>query len=247
MKDPVSDSAISEIRRYTLTDKPDWGMALQIVLRLKPRNEMEDMCLTVVKECSFYQANLIRGRSFYQMSHEDRILSLNYRDSCMASNTLHLLRNDPGRKIIIWNHNSHVRKLPDSVTPELNAKYMGEFLADSLGENYKAFALATGEGTMRGAPFWKHHVDTLDTPAADCYEYYFRQTGYSSFFWPLLPGHPAMTENLRFRSIGMGLQKGYDSFRPQSLYGNFDGIFFIDRTTWSHPLPNPIPTAGSDR
>jgi len=240
MKDAASDSAVSEIRRYTLTDTPDWSRAWEISRKLTPANEMEDICLTVLKECLYYQVYLIRGRTFYQMPHEDAALAFNYRDSCMASNTLHLMKNDPGRKIIIWNHNSHIRKLRDSISPDLNARYMGEYLADSLGENYKAFALATAGGTMRGAPFWQKHVDTLDTPAGDCYEYYFRQTGYSSFFWPLVSGHPAMTENLRFRSIGMSLQKGYDSFKPQSLYGNYDGIFFIDQTTWSHPLPNPL-------
>jgi len=237
MKDPVSDAAVSEIKRYTFSDKPDWHRALEASGRLKAKNEMEDMCLMVLRECLYYQANLIRGRSFYQMPYEDRVFAFNYRDSCMALNTLHLLRNDPDRKVIIWNHNSHIRKLPDSINPDLSARYMGEYLADSIGEDYKAFALTTAGGTMRGAPLWQKHIDTLDNPAADCYEYYFQQMGYASFFWPLVSGHPAITENLRFRSIGMGRQKSFDSFLPQRLYGNYDGIYFIDQTTWSHPLP----------
>lgn len=237
MKDAVSDSAVSEIRRCTFNDKPDWPRALETSGRLKAKNETEEICMMVLKECIYYQVNFIRGRTFYRMPYEDRVLAFNYRDKCMALNILHLLRNDPGRKVIIWNHNSHIRKLPDSITPDLSARYMGEYLKDSLGEDYKAFALATAGGTMRGAPLWQQHVDTLDNPVEDCYEYYFRQTGYASFFWPLLPGHPAMTENLRFRSVGMGLPKGYNSFLPQSLYGNYDGVFFIDQTTWSHPLP----------
>ena len=69
----------------------------------------------------------------------------NYRDEMMARNVLWLIEEEfPGRKIILWAHNSHISSASDVVS-----KPMGAWLRERLGKSYYALGFAVAGGQVR--------------------------------------------------------------------------------------------------
>lgn len=69
----------------------------------------------------------------------------NYRDEMMARNALWLLEEGfPGRKIILWAHNSHI-----SVAADVASKPMGSRLRERFGKSYYALGFAVAGGQVR--------------------------------------------------------------------------------------------------
>lgn len=67
-------------------------------------------------------------------------LSIETCDQDMATNVAWLLQQEPAAKIVLWAHNTHLRR--DEDHPQ-----MGRFLSKQLGPAYVAVGFATGHGT----------------------------------------------------------------------------------------------------
>jgi erythromycin esterase len=156
------------------------------------------------------------------------------RDSLMASNVAEEIKK--GHKFIIWAHNGHVQK-----TPNTFSKTMGQHLWQNLGQGYAALGFSTYEGYFTAYnPQQQGVVDTnpLHLPEAHQIESLLKQVNQPNYFFEskglTLPA--AVTE---YRLQVYGLTE--NQFQLSNMINDFDYIIFLTKTTGSsnYYLKNP--------
>lgn len=161
------------------------------------------------------------------------------RDASMAKNVDWILQQaPPGAKIVLWAHNYHVSRRPDSMGGYLEQTHPKDMLV--LG-----FAFNQGKYTARGPG----SLGTHDAGPAmgGSVESYFHATGLPRFFLDLrgipgtAPSSSWLNESRPFRSIGaVALKCGYDQ---RVLAKDYDGILYFDQTNASAVFPRPAKPA----
>ena len=155
-----------------------------------------------------------------------------WRERCMADNILWINRFNPLSRIMVWAHNSHIKKSGGS---------MGKYLKDSLGDDYVTvgFTFYDGDYTAVGLGGKNHQAypGTL--------EYLLEQLNQYAFILDLkkirLENDPIMKwiENVDVRQVG-GLKVDKE-FYTTKITEDFDYLVFI---RYSNPskLLNAIPS-----
>lgn len=91
-----------------------------------------------------------RTRSEHEGPHQ---AGMAHRDRIMADNVLAALGDDPGAGVVVWAHDSHVKRGSfDDGTAWTDAATMGEQLAAELGGRYRPVGSDVGRGTVRARP-----------------------------------------------------------------------------------------------
>ena len=165
-----------------------------------------------------------------------------YRDVAMADNISWLLSmRKPGTRMVVWAHDYHISR-GDHVNKDMNIYNgisMGSHLSKRYGSSYKAFSLATYEGDYRGqisysdfkmvrCPLYKSPRGTMD-------EALHQIVVKENIVGLLLDLSKARTLNwltlprpTRFANH-VNIEYGY--WTRYSIPFQFDGIFFIDKTS----------------
>lgn len=160
---------------------------------------------------------------------------LTQRDRCMAENLLWIRDQNPSSKIIAWAHNDHIKKSEGA---------MGNFLADSLKNNYRAFGFTFYEGSYRA----KVRGTDAGVDAEQAYpgtlEYLLEQLDEPVLLLDLKSmreqDSPVLMwiDNLSYRSVGA--IKQMNEFTGRNISDDFDYLIFIRQSTPSHKLETQI-------
>lgn len=108
--------------------KNDKDMALTIILQLK--KEINTLNLNK-KDSAWIHQNLRILEQYTDLNSKTR-------DQYMAENLLWIKENNPDSKIVLWAHNTHIKKTD---------KRMGNYLSEKLGSDYITFGFAFDSGT----------------------------------------------------------------------------------------------------
>lgn len=157
---------------------------------------------------------------------------LNVRDLSMAENVAWILKQKPKAKIVLWAHNGHVAKRPQS---------MGGFLDGKFGNKHLAVGFATSKGTYqalaRGKGLSEHK---LQEPPDGSAEAAFGKCGLPRFVLDLRAvdaksdGSGWLAKPLLFRRIGA--LATVQQFGRQNLRTSFDAIIYIEKTSRARPI-----------
>ncbi|HLP56955.1 MAG TPA: erythromycin esterase family protein [Fluviicola sp.] len=168
-----------------------------------------------------------------------------YRDEAMADNImwLHKVR-FPGKKIIVWAHDVHISR-GDHPNPLYNlnlSRSMGGFLSRHYGEDYKAYSLSTCEGSYSAlksytdfekisCPLFPGVERSLDLSLHKIAQ----KKKWHALFLPLSKELEwlAFPQPKRFANH-VSIDYGY--WERVSMPYQFDGVFFIDKTSPSTPF-----------
>ena len=155
-----------------------------------------------------------------------------WRERCMADNILWINRLNPLSRMIVWAHNSHIKKSGGS---------MGKYLKDSLGDDYVTVGFTFYDGNY-SATGWgdKNHQAYPGT-----LEHLLEQLNHYAFILDLkkirLENNPIVKwiDNVNFRQVG-ALRKD-NEFNSTKVTEDFDYLIFI---RYSNPskLLNAIPS-----
>jgi len=155
------------------------------------------------------------------------------RDQAMATNVAWLLRQEPAAKVVLWAHNSHIRR--DDYLP-----LMGQHLARQLGPAYVAVGFATGHGTASVLnPDGSARALVLAPPLPNSYEVWLDQAAPPIYFLNLSRAAAAdkwLTTGRKFRNIGAtelprGAAGQFMWYAP--LTQAFDALFYLHETSAS--------------
>lgn len=149
-----------------------------------------------------------------------------YRDICMAENALWIRRHNSSSKMIIWAHNSHIQKM---------GKSMGSYISEKLKDEYKAVAFTFHEGAYTGRDDTGITKLSAQTSYPGTFEYYFHSCKIPFFLLNL--SKPSKEINRakwlysehEFRNVGA--LKMEDEFSFYRLYGNFDMLIYIAKSS----------------
>jgi erythromycin esterase len=168
-----------------------------------------------------------------------------YRDEAMAENVSWLLENRYQKnKIVLWAHDVHISRCdhPNKYLNLNNSISMGSFLSRKYGNAYTSFSLSTYEGeylafksytdfTRINAPLFKGPVGSLD----EALHRVAITKGNPNIFLPFTRTETWLCEPLPKRFANhVNIDYGY--WERISIPYQFDGIFFIDKTTASKYL-----------
>ncbi|MEM1215106.1 MAG: erythromycin esterase family protein, partial [Bacteroidota bacterium] len=153
------------------------------------------------------------------------------RDRFMAENMQWLLDQEPEQRYIIWAHNEHLRQ---------NDNRMGQFLHESLGEDYLSIGFALYEGEHTAKSSGGLNTFPLNKAPAGSYEAIFNQLDTPIFALDLreittdTPLADWLDQGLGWRSTGAG-PDGYNG-RKTNITEQFDLVIFIRETEASRLL-----------
>ena len=162
-------------------------------------------------------------------------LSIETRDQAMATNVAWLLQQEPTAKVVLWAHNTHLRR--DEDHPQL-----GRFLARQLGPAYVAVGFATGHGTASVFnPDGSAHALVLAPPTPNAFEAWLDQATPPNYFLTLRSAAATskwLTKRQKFRFIGAtgppgGTKSQFLWHAPLSKA--FDALFYLHETSASQP------------
>ena len=187
------------------------------------------------------------AEEYYQQMYRAEVSSWNLRDRHMAG-TLdalieHLDRQNPGAKVVVWEHNSHVgdaRATEMSTRGELN---VGQLARQRYGGESLLVGFTTFDGTVTAATDWGGPAERKRVrPASeDSHEGFLHQSGATRFWLDTAQPavHDALTVPRLERAIGV-------IYRPQTERGShyfharlgeqFDAVIHLDHTRAIEPL-----------
>ncbi len=186
----------------------------------------------------FQYANLIR--QFANNLHKGHLSF--YRDEAMAENIIWFMEElYPQKRMMVWAHDYHISRgdHPDNQLNIYNGLSMGRYLSNKYGNQYKAFAINTYEGAYRGmvsysnfkqigCPLYPAPEGTLDHALHELT----LQRGSIGLFLDLAGARNEKwftgPQPLRFANH-VNIEYGY--WTRYSIPFQFDGLFFIDRTS----------------
>ena len=174
------------------------------------------------------------------------------RDSSMALNLKwHLDRRGSDERVVLWAHDSHISKGQASTTEgNYFLSSMGFYLNQLYGkDDYKSFGIMSYEGTytatrsMWGGPRDLILVDAFPAPSGSLEEAFHRvsqRLETACFVMDLRPATSdsegkMLLEQRPYRFVGYAAEDYGFSGSIEAVH-QFDGIFFIDRTTGTRPL-----------
>lgn len=196
----------------------------------------------------------------YQQDQTASAAYWNWRDSCMASSTLWLLREaHPGEKMLLWAHNGHL----DHQEIKFSFGYrkaMGYYLKQEMGDQYYSLGMDFDRGAFR-AKGPRGTIQTFEIEAAPRRSApgYLRGATPDMFFldWATVQQVPNLTRwsqrKLGYHSMGSGY---YPDIKAKRYLNegdvpaeHFDGWFFVKNTTAAHSIIKPqveaeLPLAG---
>src|SRR5690625_4447563 len=157
-----------------------------------------------------------------------------WRDLAMAQNTLWLLDQYPDEKMMVWAHNGHVAEAEG---------WMGEHLAEALGDDYLSVAFSFEEGEYTAVNQQAGEVTSNSAgPAREgSVDALFAQVGPDAFVLDLRtaegsPAAPWLYESRPFRSIGALAIPDASAFPSTVVAEDFDAVIFIRESTASQQL-----------
>lgn len=182
------------------------------------------------------------------------------RDSAMAANLAwHLDQRPPGTRVVVWAHDSHISKGGASTTQgNYFISSMGTYLDRMFGDAYLAFGIMSYDGTytavrsMWGGPRDLAAIEAFPAPRGSLEEAFHRvaaRLGTSAFVIDLRPalrepGGRMLLEERPYRFVGYAAED-YGFNGSVEIAHQFDGVFFVDRTTGTRPLGvSPWPPDG---
>ena len=158
------------------------------------------------------------------------------RDKSMAINT-EWIYNHRGQnsKIIIWAHNSHVSN---------SEEWMGKYLNESFGEQYRSVSFASGEGMYSAVLGPNTPVESfpLVPPRKGSVEYVFQSLSIPIFAVNLLeakedPDGKWLSSPKPLRNIGSTARD--EPYQNIPVAEHFDLIIYFDKTSASHSFGRP--------
>lgn len=198
----------------------------------KAKNEQEKITI----HYGLQYANLI-VQFFKEGLHNGQML---YRDEAMAENLLWYLKYiQPGSKVIIWAHDVHVSRGEHPIT-EYNlhsGKSMGSFLAKEYKDRFKSFGISTYSGTYRAYKTYayKQLIESplFDSPKGTIEEALHQISLENKEPYLYLPLNNAENWLKTPVPVRFANHVSFDyGFWPRFVVpSQFDGIFFIDKTT----------------
>ena len=193
-------------------------------------------------------ARLVKNaEEYYRTMFAGRVSSWNLRDRHMAETldalSRHLERRDPGAKIVVWAHNSHLGDARATEMGDAGELNLGELVREHHGRECALVGFSTYQGTVTAASDWDGPAETKRVrPGLEgSYEALFHAIGMPCFQLSLeeraLPA-PIRDEHLQ-RAIGV-------IYRPETerrshyfharLADQFDWMLHFDTTRAVTPL-----------
>ena len=196
---------------------------------------------------------VVNAERYYRAMYAGSTESWNLRDQHMAATlgalTTYLETHEPGSKLVVWAHNSH---LGDARATEMTRRgelNLGQLVRESCGDHALLVGFTTFEGTVTAASNWDAATERKRVrPAlAGSYERMFHDTGIPRFFAHLRSGsdiHDLLDAQPRLeRAIGV-------IYRPETerlshyfrarIASQFDALFHYDRTRAVEPLDRTL-------
>ncbi len=191
-----------------------------------------DLSPLVAQRVAWSSVKLVQLLRSFEVNPDDTSLqgSMAIRDSAMADN-LTFLANEvyPGKKIIVWASNIHVRHANDETTWLFPT--MGGWLAERFRDQLYTIGLYPNRGTVPGA----RSLFTIDPAEPGTMERLLSDAGASPLFVDLL--NQPRTESTRWMYEPM-LSRDATISGPQAMLpvlivprDQYDGLLFIDRVS----------------
>lgn len=159
------------------------------------------------------------------------------RDFYMAQNILSLLNSEkPDSKVVVWAHNDHITKTPET---------MGGYLADVLKDKYYAIGFEFYSGSFQAKTFEDNRPDimTLGNPPDYSLPYYLNKAGRNEFFIDFRnTGANAIkyfSKKYEMHDIGSVYAFNWPATYPAKL-NTYDGLIFIKNTNAAKNLTGVI-------
>jgi erythromycin esterase-like protein len=205
--------------------------------------------LVAEDEYFFAERNAVlvhNAERYYRAMYRGRVSSWNLRDEHMAqtldSLVRHLDRGQPGAKVVVWEHNSHVG---DARATELGAGgelNVGQLARSRWPDDCFLIGFTTYDGEVTAASSWGSHSERKRVrPAlAGSYEERFHRSGLGRAYLLLDDPRLAALRPARLeRAIGVIYRP--DTERTShwfhaSLPAQFDAVIHLDRTRALEPL-----------
>ena len=182
------------------------------------------------------------------------------RDSALAANLAwHLDQRSSATRVVVWAHDSHISKGQAATTHgNYFVSSMGAYLDRQFGDAYRAFGIMSYDGTytavrsMWGGPRNLAVIEAHPAPAGSLEEAFHRVS--ERLKAPVFvidlrpafsePGGRILLEGRPYRFVGYAAED-YGFNGAVELAYQFDGLFFVDRTTGTRPLGiSPWPPEG---
>ena len=171
------------------------------------------------------------------------------RDVFMAENCRRLIEREPaGTRFVIWGHNGHVATGGNSLF-----KPLGAYLREYYGNAYYALGLSFNKGSflarevpaVDSARQWLKAFTVSSAPEQSV-DWYLAQTRLKNFVVDFraapqnVDSRNWLTDPIPMRSVGSVYRPGFAPayFYSMRLAARFDGLLFVDTTTWAHPNPS---------
>lgn len=190
-----------------------------------------------------YEKNFYRLVNLSQFMHP---FDYRNRDYYMASNFKNFVQQNPGKKIMLWAHNSHLAKNSSSLGFHLNNAYGTLYYAMSFAFNKGSFQTMEISGTDGKKSGLKEFTvtaakeNTLDWYLAqikkDRFVINFRQKNLPDYVLNFIGS------SLETRGFGAGANRDNynESYRTVLLQKDFDAVIFINSTTRARPTATGI-------
>jgi erythromycin esterase-like protein len=201
-------------------------------------------------------ARLVRNAErYYRSMFQGRVSSWNIRDSHMFETlqalTAHLERRQPGAKIVVWAHNSHLGDARATAMGDEGELNLGQLVRDACGREALLVGFTTHEGTVTAASEWDGPAmrKRVRPSLPGSYERLFHEAGVPRFYLRLR--EHAIAAELEGRRLERAIGVIY---RPETerashyfeanLPRQFDAVLHFDQTTAVEPLD---PVSGLER
>jgi erythromycin esterase-like protein len=166
-----------------------------------------------------------------------RAESWNVRDEHMAETLAWLRQMQPGAKIVVWAHNSHLGDARATDMSEHGERNVGQLARERFGDDVFSIGFTTHSGEVTAASQWEAPAERkIVRPAlAGSYEDLFHQTDIPAFFLPMRDSGvmQALDKPLLERAIGViyrpETERASHYFRCR-MPAQFDAVIHIDRT-----------------
>jgi erythromycin esterase-like protein len=194
-------------------------------------------------------ARLVKNaEEYYRTMFRGRVSSWNLRDRHMAETLEALLgfleQKQGRRKIVVWEHNSHIGDARSTSMGEAGEWNVGQLSRERFGDEAVLVGFSTYEGTVTAASDWDAPPERKQVRPglAGSWEAFFHEFGEGQFLLPLRAETSSMGEldqDRLERAIGV-------IYRPETerlshyfeahLPSQFDALIHLDRTRAVEPL-----------
>lgn len=204
--------------------KKEWG------LKVLTKKEL----LTI--EYGIQYANLVKQYFEIMLNNDEKL----YRDKAMAENIIWYMKNKyPNKKIIVWAHDTHISR-GDHPNPMSNLHYgvsMGSFLSKKFKNKYKSFGMYTYQGNYRAFKTYTYQ-DLVECPLfkspKGSLEEAMHQVSIikkSKYLFFSIPRTQEWLNKVLPTRFTNHVNHDYGYWTRYSIPYQFDGIFFIDKTS----------------